>query len=229
VSISTLAENLWFTPVVLVAYFVTSVLVGRAPTVERYHMKGAKVLVFGHLVAAGIAVIQAFQGYDPTVADLIGFSFALLALVSCGITIGFRVMLPRRSAWWCRGSWSTSADLRSGCMFALIVVGQARRMVPMAGLITTSAAVLTAVIGFSLQDTLGNVMGGLSRCRLDKLAQGRRLDHARARAARQGAISEIRWRYTAIETRAWETVILIPNSGAGEEGRSRSVQGRRTG
>ncbi len=203
-SISTLAENLWFTPVVLVAYFVTSVLVGRAPTVERYHMKGAKVLVFGHLVAAGIAVIQAFQGYDPTVADLIGFSFALLALVSCGITISFRVMLPRVGVVLPR----ILIDLLTflGVLFALIVVGQ-RAGFSIAGLITTSA-VLTAVIGFSLQDTLGNVMGGLS-VQLDKsLAIGDWITLGPGQP--QGKITEIRWRYTAIETRAWET-ILIPN------------------
>ena len=204
-SISTLAENLWFTPVVLVAYFVTSVLVGRAPTVERYHMKGAKVLVFGHLVAAGIAVIQAFQGYDPTVADLIGFSFALLALVSCGITIGFRVMLPRIGVVLPR----ILIDLLTflGVLFAFIVVGQ-RAGFSIAGLITTSA-VLTAVIGFSLQDTLGNVMGGLS-VQLDKsLKIGDWITLGPGQP--QGKITEIRWRYTAIETRAWET-ILIPNS-----------------
>jgi len=201
---ASLAENLWFTPVVLVAYFVTSVLVGRAPTVERYHMKGAKVLVFGHLVAAGIAVIQAVQGYDPTVADLIGFSFALLALVSCGITIGFRVMLPRIGVVLPR----ILIDLLTflGVLFAFIVVGQ-RAGFSIAGLITTSA-VLTAVIGFSLQDTLGNVMGGLS-VQLDKsLKIGDWITLGPGQP--QGKITEIRWRYTAIETRAWET-ILIPN------------------
>lgn len=201
---ATLAENLWFTPVVLIVYFVTSVTVGRAPAVERYHMKGARVLVLGHLVAAGIAVIQAFQGYDPTIADLIGFAFALLALVSCGITVAFRVMLPRVGVQLPR----ILIDLLTflGVLFALIVVGQ-RAGFSIAGLITTSA-VLTAVIGFSLQDTLGNVMGGLS-VQLDKsLAIGDWISLGPGQP--QGKITEIRWRYTAIETRAWET-ILIPN------------------
>lgn len=201
---TTLAENLWFTPVVLIVYAVTSVTVGRAPAVERYHMKGARVLVLGHLVSAGIAVIQAFQGYDPTIADLVGFAFALLAIVSCGITIAFRVMLPRVGVTLPR----ILIDLLTflGVLFALIVVGQ-RAGFSIAGLITTSA-VLTAVIGFSLQDTLGNVMGGLS-VQLDKsLAIGDWISLGPGQP--QGKIIEIRWRYTAIETRAWET-ILIPN------------------
>lgn len=74
------------------------------------------------------------------------------------------------------------------------------------GLITTSA-VLTAVVGFSLQDTLGNVMGGLA-LQMDKSIQVGdwiRLDQS------VGRVTEIGWRHTAIETRNWETVI-IPNS-----------------
>ncbi|MEW6212893.1 MAG: cyclic nucleotide-binding domain-containing protein, partial [Acidobacteriota bacterium] len=76
----------------------------------------------------------------------------------------------------------------------------------LSGLITTSA-VLTAVIGFSLQDTLGNVMGGLA-LQLEKsinVGDWIRLDHI------EGRVREIRWRHTSIETRNWDTMI-IPNS-----------------
>ncbi len=201
---ASLAENLWFTPVVLVAYFVTGALVRRAPHVERYHMKVAMVLVLGHLIAVGVAVIQAVQGYDPKIAGLTGFAFALLALLSSGMTIGFRVMLPRVGVVLPR----ILIDLLTflGVLFVLIVVGQ-RAGFSIAGLITTSA-VLTAVIGFSLQDTLGNVMGGLS-VQLDKsLKVGDWISLGPGQP--QGKITEIRWRYTAIETRNWDT-ILIPN------------------
>ncbi|HEY7546562.1 MAG TPA: mechanosensitive ion channel family protein [Blastocatellia bacterium] len=66
---------------------------------------------------------------------------------------------------------------------------------------------LTAVIGFSLQDTLGNVMGGLA-LQLEKsinVGDWIRLDHI------EGRVKEIRWRHTSIETRNWDTMI-IPNS-----------------
>jgi small-conductance mechanosensitive channel/CRP-like cAMP-binding protein len=87
-----------------------------------------------------------------------------------------------------------------------IVVGQ-RAGFSVAGLITTSA-VLTAVIGFSLQDTLGNVMGGLS-LQLDKsVAVGDWISGPNLPAL--GRVTEIRWRYTAIETMACETLI-VPN------------------
>jgi len=68
--------------------------------------------------------------------------------------------------------------------------------------------VLTAVIGFSLQDTLGNIMGGLS-VQMDKsVSVGDWISLGPGQPT--GRVIEIRWRYTAIETRAWETVI-IPN------------------
>src|SRR5205085_100624 len=69
------------------------------------------------------------------------------------------------------------------------------------------SAVLTAVIGFSLQDTLGNVMGGMA-VQLDRsLAVG---DWVRVGDV-EGRVTQIRWRHTALETRNWDTV-LIPNS-----------------
>lgn len=93
--------------------------------------------------------------------------------------------------------------------FGYVGVGLAllsREGASLSGLITTSA-VLTAVIGFSLQDTLGNVMGGLALQLEKSISAGDwiRLDHI------EGRVKEIRWRHTSIETRNWDTMI-IPNS-----------------
>ena len=78
--------------------------------------------------------------------------------------------------------------------------------VDLTSLVATSA-VLTVVIGFSLQDTLGNVLGGLA-IQLDRsirVGDWVLLDDL------SGQVVEIRWRYTAIQTRSWETAI-VPNS-----------------
>ncbi len=214
-----LAENLWFTPVVLIAYFVTGALVARA-TVERYHMRVARVLVLGHLIAAGIAVIQTVQNYDAGAADLTGFAFGMLAVLSCVMTVAFRVMLPRVGIVLPRILLDLLTFL--GVLFVMIVVGQ-RAGFSIAGLITTSA-VLTAVIGFSLQDTLGNVMGGLS-VQLDKsIKVGDWISLGTNQPS--GKVTEIRWRYTAIETRTWDTM-LVPNSVLVKS--QITILGRRTG
>jgi len=78
--------------------------------------------------------------------------------------------------------------------------------VSLAGILTTSA-VLTAVIGFSMQDTLGNILAGLAIQTDHSIRVGDfiQLDN------QFGCVVETRWRYTAVQTPNWETMI-IPNS-----------------
>ncbi|MCZ7646002.1 MAG: mechanosensitive ion channel family protein [Planctomycetota bacterium] len=76
----------------------------------------------------------------------------------------------------------------------------------LAGLITTSA-VLTGVIGFAMQDTLGNVLGGIAI----QLDHSVRLGDWIKVGDVNGRVVEIGWRSTVVETRNWETLVL-PNS-----------------
>jgi small-conductance mechanosensitive channel/CRP-like cAMP-binding protein len=77
--------------------------------------------------------------------------------------------------------------------------------VDLAGLVATSA-VITAVIAFSLQDTLGNILGGIALQLEHTISVGDwvRIDQ------QEGRVKEIRWRHTSIETRNWDTIV-IPN------------------
>ena len=73
--------------------------------------------------------------------------------------------------------------------------------------ILASTAVMTAVLAFALQDTLGNILGGIA-IQVDnsiKIGDWVRVDDV------IGRVIDIRWRSTSIETRNWETVVL-PNS-----------------
>jgi small-conductance mechanosensitive channel/CRP-like cAMP-binding protein len=80
-----------------------------------------------------------------------------------------------------------------------------RAGVNLSGLIATSA-VLTAVLGLSLQDVISNVAGGLALQVDTSLEVG---DWIKVNDL-TGRVTEVRWRFTAVETRNWET-ILIPN------------------
>jgi small-conductance mechanosensitive channel/CRP-like cAMP-binding protein len=76
----------------------------------------------------------------------------------------------------------------------------------LSGIVTTSA-IITAVLAFSMQDTLGNILGGLA-LQLDnsvEIGDWIKVDDI------VGKVVDIRWRHTAVETRNWETVI-VPNS-----------------
>ena len=72
--------------------------------------------------------------------------------------------------------------------------------------IVTTSAVITAVIALSMQDTLGNILGGLA-IQLDgslEVGDWVHVDDV------TGKVSDISWRSVSIETNNWETVV-IPN------------------
>jgi small-conductance mechanosensitive channel len=89
---------------------------------------------------------------------------------------------------------------------AVVVLLSVAGKVDLTGIVATSA-VLTAVIGLSFQDTLGNMMGGMALQleRTIEVGDWIRLDK------QEGLVKEIRWRHTSIETRNWDTII-IPNT-----------------
>ena len=69
-----------------------------------------------------------------------------------------------------------------------------------------TSAVITAVLAFSMQDTLGNILGGVV-LQLDsslRVGDWVKIDDV------SGQVVDVRWRHTAIETRNRETVV-IPN------------------
>lgn len=76
----------------------------------------------------------------------------------------------------------------------------------LSGLITTSA-VITGIIAFSMQETLGNILGGLALQLDNSIAIG---DWVKVDDV-SGRVIEVHWRHTALRTRNGEVVVL-PNS-----------------
>jgi small-conductance mechanosensitive channel len=131
---------------------------------------------------------------------------ALLALGLGGIRLAglcfFRIALPAAGAHPPR--IAEDIFLVTACIGWSLVRLRTAGM-DLASLVTTSA-VLTAVLAFAMQDTLGNVLGGLF-LELDRsIAVGDwvRLDDL------SGQVEDIRWRHTKIRTRNGEHVI-VPN------------------
>jgi small-conductance mechanosensitive channel/CRP-like cAMP-binding protein len=90
---------------------------------------------------------------------------------------------------------------------AAVAVSMSRLGVNLSGILATSA-VLTAITTFSLQGTLSNVVGGIALQIDDAIRVG---DWVQLDNGKQGKVREIRWRYTVIETRDWDTMI-VPNA-----------------
>jgi hypothetical protein len=74
------------------------------------------------------------------------------------------------------------------------------------GSLVATSAVITGVVAFSMQETLGNLLGGLAL----QIDQSLRVGDWMKVEETTGRVTEIRWRYTAVETRNLETVV-IPN------------------
>jgi small-conductance mechanosensitive channel/CRP-like cAMP-binding protein len=201
---------------VAIGFFVVLFLVQSFAHVERGRVRATLVLFVLHfvtLLAAGAIRYQPGSDWyaEVRLPALIFESLGVVGLINILI---FGVMLPRVGVRVPRILISATASI-------IVMIAIANKLgFPVSGLITTSA-VLTAVIGFSLQDTLGNIMGGLALQMDNSIKVG---DWVKVGDLR-GRISEIRWRYTAVETRNWETV-NIPN-GVLMKGQV-VVEGRRT-
>src|SRR6266550_1151363 len=97
-------------------------------------------------------------------------------------------------------------DLLLALTYIVVAIAVLSHDTDLTGIVATSA-VLTAVIGLSFQDTLGNMMGGMS-LQLERafgVGDWIKVD------GQEGIVKEVRWRHTAIETRNWDTIV-IPNS-----------------
>ncbi len=218
-----LLDTLWFeafddgTPWLGVALLLTLTLTRAAVPKHLRRTRGTLVLYGCHVVLVPIAGWFRFKAGMGAVAVIGGphasasyeaVRLATLVLgamtaISMAGQVVFDVVLPRIRL----PAPRILRDLLTAAASIVAVFAVATRLgFNLSGIIATSA-VVTAVIGFSLQDTLGNIMGGLALQMDNSIGVG---DWVKVGDI-SGKVTEIRWRYTAVETRNWETVIF-PNS-----------------
>jgi small-conductance mechanosensitive channel/CRP-like cAMP-binding protein len=191
--------------VMSVGFFLLAAAMLRAKAVERAALRSASGLFsFGLLLLLSSHVAR-WSG-EMALAEALRDSGLMIGGIAIVNLIGlflFCVLLPAVRVY-------TPKILRD--LVSLIgYIGVAMYLMRTHGMslssIVTTSAVLTAVIGFSLQDTLGNIMGGLALQMEKTINEG---DWVRIGNV-EGKVKEIRWRHTSIETRNWDTVV-IPNS-----------------
>jgi small-conductance mechanosensitive channel/CRP-like cAMP-binding protein len=166
-------------------------------------LRAPAVLFATHLALAAAAAASAV--YAPALRDALHL-LALMAAAVCAIKIVqelvFSLLLPRLGM---RGSRILSDVVTAGASIVAVFALASRAGFNVSGLIATSA-VLTAVVGLALRDTLGNVIGGLSLQTDRSIHLGDWIKVGEV----EGRVVDIRWRYTAVETRNGETLI-VPN------------------
>jgi small-conductance mechanosensitive channel/CRP-like cAMP-binding protein len=188
---------------VLAALVLFALIRWLAPA-HRERLRGAVVLIGLYLLLVPIAGGFRLGGMslfrETRLAALV---LVTLGFVRLSATLLFAAFLPRVKV---EITKIVQDVFVAGSSLVAILLLASRAGLNLSGIIATSA-VLTAVIGLAFQDTLGNVVGGLALELDDSVNVG---DWIKVGDV-VGKVTEVRWRYTAIETRNWETVI-VPNS-----------------
>ena len=157
-------------------------------------------------IAGQAAAVVVFALDFPVAAQALRNVFHLVTAISLIRLFGFavfRLLLPLAG----RTPPRIAEDLTIIAAYLVFGLIQLRVAgVDLTSIVATSA-VITAVVAFAMQDTLGNMLGGIA-LQLDNSVQIG--DWIRV-GDEVGRVRDIRWRSTLIETRDWETVV-IPNS-----------------
>ena len=189
---------------------------------ERMRIRTAILLFALSLIGLMVAAMLLSSGVNPSSSAYkwirwAGRFFLWIAIVNVASVFVFEVFLdalrlkPPRIL----------RDLLIAMTYIVGAITILSKDVDLTGIIATSA-VLTAVIGLSFQDTLGNMMGGMALQMERTIGVGDWIKFD----GQEGLVREIRWRHTSIETRNWDTLV-IPNSALMKS--QVTVLGRRSG
>ena len=171
---------------------------------DRNMVRREVVLLALCVLTEGIASILTGAGADSAARITGGIAvFGIgVVLIRLAILLLFRVVF--------RAFKLQTARIAEDLAFAVAIIAWGLIRLRLSGVdlssLVTTSAVITAVIAFSMQETLGNILGGVA-LQLDRsirLGDWVKFDDV------SGRVVEVRWRYTSVETRNRETVYL-PN------------------
>lgn len=192
-------------PATTLAFFALALIVLRSRREQRSHVLRLTGFFALSIPAAFVAGISEALGYPRVAvyAHEVAVVVAGISIISIAGSVIFRILLPKFHM--------MPPRILQDVLIAisLIIFGLARlgdKGIDPASIFTTSA-LITAVIALSLQDTLGNILGGLA-LQLDRSVQVGDWVHI---DDVEGQVCEIGWRQTSIETNNWETIV-VPNS-----------------
>ncbi|MCX5742843.1 MAG: mechanosensitive ion channel family protein [Proteobacteria bacterium] len=197
-------ELIWAAALVAGVVLAAALVNWRAP-VQRPRVRRAVIFLALYLVAL---VLESSVGAYSVVwklrlagaADLL----SAIGFINVGGLIVFFVLFP-------------AVRIRIPMIGSELIVGFAYILATIAtlskhGMDPTGAlatgAVVSAVLAISLQQTLGNILGGVALQLDGSVKEG---DWIQLENGKQGKVRAIRWRHTLVETRDWSTIV-VPNA-----------------
>jgi small-conductance mechanosensitive channel/CRP-like cAMP-binding protein len=175
------------------------------PRTERRRARQGAVLFALSLVCGTARLL--FRA-DAAVRKPLLFAATFFLLASMGrslVVLLVHVLLERRTA---RPSPRIFRDLSTGIVYLLVALVAMHSIGVEPGSILTTSALLTAVVGLALQDTLGNLVSGLALQMQRPFDVG---DWVEIDSSHSGQVTEVTWRATSIMTLDHVEVIL-PNA-----------------
>src|SRR4051812_14041180 len=176
-------------------------LVARSATINRYLRSRLLISALLFAAYAVAAALVASGQLPPAVAGQIQTTSPLLLAFALANAIVVLVINPWRSD---RIPEHFPNIVQDAIVIALFGVAA---MLFLPDKVVTTTAVGAVVIGFALQDTLGNLFAGLAI----QIEKPFRVGHWVTIGGKDGLVSEITWRATKLRTKAGNFVV-VPNS-----------------
>ncbi|MFK7988607.1 MAG: cyclic nucleotide-binding domain-containing protein [Sandaracinaceae bacterium] len=184
------------------------------PAAQRASMRAPILLVGAHILLVGVlGVLPSVQAGD-TFAPLADKTVRLLALTLLLLAIARSFYLLLLHAVLKRGRRrrlpGIFRDIIQVAIYAVVAIIVLRAAGVEPGSLLTTSALLTAVIGLSLQDTLGNLFAGLAIQMQQPFQVGDWVQYADD-AKVVGEVLEINWRATRMKT-IDRVEVVVPNN-----------------
>ena len=161
-------------------------------------------------LAVLIGALEHLTPKDTRLARVVSFFFWLFALASCGrslVLLAVDVVLGRSMA---RSAPGIFRDLAQAVAYVVVLLITLRAVGVEPGSLLTTSALLTAVVGLALQDTLGNLVSGLALQMRPPFSVGEWIQFGDD-AKQTGRVTELNWRATTLVTSDLDEV-TVPNS-----------------
>jgi small-conductance mechanosensitive channel/CRP-like cAMP-binding protein len=199
----------WGLAVLGAAVVLVAFLVNRFAPARRRRIRSALILYLLSLLASGVAALLS-RSASPSIvswgehAQLVADLLTSFTVVNVSVLLLFDVTLPAVGL----TLGAITNDVIVGVAYLVAGLGVLKAAGFSASSILTSSAIITAVIGLSLQTTLGNILGGVAIQLDGSIHAG---DWIQLADGTQGKVLAVHWRHTLVETRNWDTVV-VPNA-----------------
>ena len=199
------ADLIW--PLALLAGIVAvATLVNRYATPHRHRIRRALVLFAVLVIALAGSRILARAGNDKWAAyfQIANELLRLIVAINLIGTLLFFVLLPRVGV----QLPMIAGELIAGVGYVVgIIAVLAEHQLDLTSALATGA-VVSAILAISMQQTLGNILGGVALQLDGSIHEGNWIQFENGK---QGKVRAIRWRHTIVETRDFQTIV-VPNA-----------------